>query len=298
VLADTITRPPPGARGSAIVASSHGGTYAGGLALAAGCRGAIFNDAGFGKDRAGAGSLALFDALGVPCALVSHASCRIGEAADMWARGIVSAANAAAARLGIAPGQGCAQAARAMAAAPMPSYAPPPPGAENRVVLREPGWTRAIVLIDSASLVEPGDAGAIVVTGSHGALIGGNPAKALQVDGFAGVYNDAGFGADGCGTTRLPALDARGIAGLAVAADSARIGDARSTFEDGVISAVNARAAALGAAAGQKLRPLLGRWAGAGRGGGGGCARPPARPSVQADFRLVAAGLPRCSATS
>ncbi len=261
VLADTITRPPPGARGAAIVASSHGGAYAGGLALIAGCRGAIFNDAAFGKDAAGSGSLAIFDALGVPCAVVSHASCRIGEAADMWARGVVSAANAAAGRLGVHAGQACAAAAMAMAAAPMPIYAPPAPSAESRVVLREPGWTRAIVLIDSASLVRPEDSGAIVVTGSHGALIGGDPAKALQVDGFAGIYNDAGIGADGCGVTRLPALDARGIAGITVAAASARIGDARSTFEDGIVSAVNARAASLGAAVGQKLRPLLSRWA-------------------------------------
>lgn len=261
VLADTITRPPPGARGAAIVASSHGGVYAGGLALAAGCRGAIFNDAAFGKDRAGAGSLAMFDALGVPCAVVSHDSCRIGEAADMWARGVVSAANAAAARLGVHAGQACAAAARAMAGGPMPDYTPPAPAAENRVVLREQGWCRAIVLIDSASLVRPEDAGAIVVTGSHGALIGGNPAKALQADGFAGVYNDAGIGADGCGVTRLPALDARGIAGITVAAPTARIGDARSTFEHGEISAANARAAALGARVGERLRPLLERWA-------------------------------------
>jgi hypothetical protein len=260
-LADTITRLAPEARGTAIVASSHGGVYAGGLALKAGCRGAIFNDAGFGKDRAGAGSLDLFDALGVACAVVAHSSCRIGEARDMWARGIVSAANAAARCVGVRVGQACADAALAMARAPMPEYVPPPPVVESRVVRREPGWRRPIVLIDSAALVRPEDAGAIVVTASHGALIGGDPAKALQVDGFAGVYNDAGIGIDGCGMTRLPALDARGIAGLTVAAASARIGAARSTFADGIVSAVNARAAALGADVGVALRPLLERWA-------------------------------------
>jgi hypothetical protein len=109
--------------------------------------------------------------------------------------------------------------------------------------------------------VQPEDAGAIVVTASHGALIGGDPRKALQVDGFAGVYNDAGGGADGCGTSRLPALEARGIAALTVAAASARIGDARSTYEDGIVSAVNARAKALGADVGAPLQPLLERWA-------------------------------------
>jgi hypothetical protein len=51
--------------------------------------------------------------------------------------------------------------------------------------------------------------------------------------------------------SRLPALDRRGIAAATVSAASARIGDARSTYEDGVLSRVNARAAALG------LRPEM-----------------------------------------
>jgi hypothetical protein len=261
LLVDTITKLPPDAAGKIHVASSHGGIYAGTLALRGRCKGAIFNDAGFGKDRAGAGSLALFDALGAPCAVAAHTSCRIGEAADMWARGVVSAINRAASRAGVREGMACADAARAMASTETPSYEPPPPPSESRAVLREPGWRRAIVLIDSAALVRPEDAGAIVVTASHGALIGGDPKKALQVDGFAGAFNDAGFGADGCGITRLPALDARGIAGLTVAASSARIGQARSTFEDGIVSAINARAAELGAIVGAKLKPLLERWA-------------------------------------
>jgi len=44
----------------------------------------------------------------------------------------------------------------------------------------------------------------------------------------------------------LPALDARGIAAATVSAASARIGDARSTYEDGIVSRINMRAAALG----------------------------------------------------
>ena len=60
------------------------------------------------------------------------------------------------------------------------------------------------------------------------------------------LYNDAGIGKDEAGVSRLPALDARGIAAATVSAASARIGDARSTYEDGIISRVNASAAALG----------------------------------------------------
>lgn len=84
---------------------------------------------------------------------------------------------------------------------------------------------------------------------------------ALQVDGFAAVYNDAGGGADGAGLTRLPALDARGIAALTVSSASARIGEARSTFNHGIVSAVNDTARQLGARAGLPVRSLLEQWA-------------------------------------
>jgi hypothetical protein len=87
---------------------------------------------------------------------------------------------------------------------------------------------------------------AIVVTGSHGGLLGNRPETALKYDVLGALYNDAGIGKDEAGISRLPALDARGIAAATVSAASARIGDAHSTYEDGVISRVNARAAALG----------------------------------------------------
>ena len=80
---------------------------------------------------------------------------------------------------------------------------------------------------------------------------------ALRVDAFAAVFSDAGVGIDGAGISRLPALDARGIAGIAVSAASARIGDAMSVYEEGIISHVNATAQRLGARAGEPLKPRL-----------------------------------------
>ena len=54
-------------------------------------------------------------------------------------------------------------------------------------------------------------------TGSHGALLGGKPETAIKIPVFAAIYNDADFGIDDAGIARLPALDARGIAGAASA---------------------------------------------------------------------------------
>jgi hypothetical protein len=105
--------------------------------------------------------------------------------------------------------------------------------------------------LDSASLVRATDAGAILATGSHGGLVGGRPETALKVDALAALFNDAGGGA---GTARLGALEARGIAAATVGAGSARIGDGRSTYEDGVLSAVNDVGRALGARPGLTAR--------------------------------------------
>jgi len=68
----------------------------------------------------------------------------------------------------------------------------------------------------------------------------------VKYDVLGALFNDAGIGKDEAGVSRLPALDTRGIAAATVAATSARIGDARSTYADGVVSRLNRRAAALG----------------------------------------------------
>jgi len=258
IVAPTVTKLGPDARGAVLVTGSHGGTYPGRLALDAGVRAAIFHDAGLGRDEAGIASLGLLDP--IAAAAVSHDSARIGDTADMLARGRISRANPAARALGVLPGIGCREAAALLKAAPWcVGKIAKHEHDELRLVLPHP---RPIVLIDSAAMVDPVvDIGAIVVTGSHGGLVGGVAAMALRVDGFAGVFNDAGIGIDEAGIGRLPALDARGIAGLTVSAASARIGEARSSFEDGVVSRVNATAAALGAAEGMPLKPLLERWA-------------------------------------
>ena len=87
--------------------------------------------------------------------------------------------------------------------------------------------------------------------------MGGRPETALKYDAFAALFNDAGIGIDEAGVTRLPALAARGIAAATVAAASARIGDARSTYEDGIVSRVNSRAVALGIAPGISAREFI-----------------------------------------
>ena len=61
----------------------------------------------------------------------------------------------------------------------------------------------------------------------------------------------------GAGIAGLEALQREGVAACAVRHDSACIGNAWSTWDDGVISHANAAAAALGARPGRALREWL-----------------------------------------
>ena len=105
VLLDSVTEVTAAHAGCVVVTGSHGGPSAGRYALAVRTRLYVFNDAGIGKDDAGIAALAMLDVAGQPAVAVAHTSARIGEAADTWAGGVISCANAAAAARGYRAGQ-------------------------------------------------------------------------------------------------------------------------------------------------------------------------------------------------
>jgi hypothetical protein len=254
LTADSITRVGAEAAGAVVVNGSHGGIYAAYVAAKLRVAAAVFNDAGVGRDQAGIAGLDYLAGLGIPAAAVGHQTARIGDGPDMMARGIVTHANSPAIAIGCQPGLACRDAAAALQQAG-PSLRDPPPALEAAFLLiDEPP---AVWALDSASLVGAEHVGAVVVTGSHGGLLGGRPDTALKSDALAALFNDAGIGIDEAGVTRLPALDSRGIAAGTVAASSARIGDARSTYEDGILTRINPRAAALGIAPGMTAREFV-----------------------------------------
>jgi hypothetical protein len=255
LVADSITKLGDEAAGRVLVAASHGGLYPGYLAAAARLRGVILNDAGIGLDEAGVAALPYLDDFAMPAATIGHFSARIGNGADMIARGVISRVNRAAEALGCRPDDTSRACALRMAAASFSGPAGnPPPYEEARTLLRQGGPGEPSVWgIDSASLVRPEDAGQIVVTGSHGGLLGDRPETALRVNALAAVFNDAGIGLDRAGISRLRALNDRGIAAVAVAAASARIGDARSAWATGRITAANESALRVGAYSGMGI---------------------------------------------
>jgi hypothetical protein len=110
-------------------------------------------------------------------------------------------------------------------------------------------------LLDSVTEAVGRAADGIVVSGSHGGLSAAR--FALQAAVRLVVFNDAGVGKDAAGIAALPFLQAHGIAAVAVGHDSARIGEARSTLNDGIITALNAAAVDMGARIGLRLHPWL-----------------------------------------
>jgi hypothetical protein len=115
--------------------------------------------------------------------------------------------------------------------------------------------TDPLLLVDSITEAVGRGAGALVVSGSHGGISAGR--FALQAQARLAVFNDAGVGRDEAGIAALALLQAHGVAACTVSHHSARIGQASSTLEHGVISHANAAAAALGAAPGIRLKPWL-----------------------------------------
>lgn len=113
-------------------------------------------------------------------------------------------------------------------------------------------------LVDSITELKPGpDAGCLAISGSHGGISSAQYAWAARP--LLSVFNDAGVGKDAAGLAALSFLQQHGLAACTVAHDSARIGEARSTLEEGRISHCNALASALGVRPGQSCRAVVDR---------------------------------------
>jgi hypothetical protein len=260
---DSATKLDDSARGAVVVCGSHGGMYPAWLAAAAGVRAVVLNDAGIGKHSAGIAGVAWLDGLGIAACAIDYRSARIGDGADTLAHGVVTFANRNAAAHGCMPGQTCLQVVECLAEHAVASSEPVPGIGESRSRIANSGHRPAWAL-DSAALVEARDARSVVLTGSHGALLGGRRDTLLGVDLFAAFFNDAGGGKDGAGYARLVPLDERAIAAGTVSHNTARIGDGRSTYETGVISRVNETARRLELREGMSARDAVARLVGLG----------------------------------
>jgi AhpD family alkylhydroperoxidase len=224
-----------------LICGSHGAPCATQLAVWTRPRGLFCHDAGIGKEDGGVAGLHLLQEYLIPGAMVDGASAQISDGRDMYENGVLSRVNGAAERMGLYPRMRTKDAAmRLLKENPVP-YAP-----VKRQLLLASGPHGCVFGLDTVKYADRRIEGGVLCMGSHAAR-----AMADYVDdlGFqlAGVItNDAGIGRDSAGIAGLSALDAVGMPSAAVSCKSARVGSARSTYFDGIVSACNATAEAAG----------------------------------------------------
>ena len=110
-------------------------------------------------------------------------------------------------------------------------------------------------VVDSITELGQQDADCVAVSGSHGGI--SSARYALAARPVLSVFNDAGVGKNEAGLAALAFLQSHALAACTVAHTSARIGEASSTLNDGVVSHVNDLAQALGVRVGQRCQHVV-----------------------------------------
>lgn len=213
-------------------------------------RAVIGFDGGVGPQGANIAGLWYFEALNVPAAAVDVMGVLLGDGVDVYRNGRISFLNRPAADCGVRVGMPAHEAARLML-----EHEPGTPGAyqvTNRRVVHETPTGRQIVVTDSIVFGLEADRRNVLVTAGHTGRSGAR--HILKVMPFGFICSDGGRGRDDSGMAGLAITAAEGIAGATVDAHLARMGDGMSTYEDGIISAVNALALACGVQVGMAAR--------------------------------------------
>ena len=143
--------------------------------------------------------------------------------------------------MGIEPGMPCAEAAQRMLEV-RPAFRGPAP---RQVLVHESALGRVYAL-DTVKYADARIAGSVLCMGSHSASSMPKYLDALGIRLAGVITNDVGRAKDDSGIAGLETLDGAGVAAAVVSCETARVGDAQSTYQTGVVSACNRTARALG----------------------------------------------------
>ena len=205
-------------------------------------RGVVSIDCGIGPEGAAIAGLWYMEALNIPAATADAMTVFLSDGVDLYQRGIISRVNRPAFDCGVRPGMSSREAALIM----LENVPAQPAAAEvtNRTVVDQGPDGRLVVCTDSIAFGMPEDARNVLVT----AGITGKSALPYMrvVRPFGLICSDGGMGREDSGVWALGQIVADNIAGAAVDARGARMGDGLSTYNEGIISAANSLAAAAG----------------------------------------------------
>jgi uncharacterized protein YunC (DUF1805 family) len=230
-----------------VVSASYSGVLPARFVAERAPRAAIGLDCGIGPEGAGIAGLWFYEALGIPAATADVRTVLLGDGVDVVENGVVSRLNAPAAACGVTIGMPVREAALVLLRTdPVPRAADE---VTNRAVVEEGPGGRAVVCTDSIAFGTAADRDRnVLVTAGHTGRSAVPYLREVHPWGF--ICSDGGRGRADSGMAGLAAVEPDGLAGATVDARTARMGDGLSSYHDGVISAVNAPAAACGVAVG------------------------------------------------
>jgi hypothetical protein len=237
------------------VGASFAGAPTAAMAMRQGVKAWIAHEAGPGNDEAGVSGLPFADSYGVPAAAIATMEARLADGRTLLT-GHVSRANKSAEGLGVRAGQTGDQAARLMLKAP-PGRLRDFAGLVHEAIHEMAARIYACWSFSRVTLAHPDD---VFCVASHGAKTMALYALPIRPKGL--ICNDGGRGLDDSGVEGLALLASHGHAAAAVSSASARIGDALSTYHDGIVSTANeparARGVTIGMKAAEAARLMLG----------------------------------------
>jgi hypothetical protein len=231
------------------------GSYCGTRILAPiftrGVKAVIATDAGIGKDEAGISGLKHGETIGVPVATIAAMSAETSNGRSTLL-GEISRANAQARALGVQPGMVAYEAAERLAKAPAGKSIPTPLGVEEApVVVEETPKGRIWATPGSTAIKEkiPND---VFCSGANSSRVMSDGALRMAAKGA--IANDAGIAKNNSAVEGVQILGERGVPAASVSTMSARLGEGLSTWNDGIISVVNAAAAQRGVKVGMTAK--------------------------------------------
>lgn len=233
------------------VGASFAGAPTAAMCMRQGSKAWIAHEGGPGKDDAGISGLILADRYSVPAVAIATMEARLSDGWSLLV-GRVSAANEHATRLGVTVGQTGDEAARLMLKADvgkLRDFSGIIDESTHEVFSTDKGKVFAVWSFSRVKGKQPND---VFCVASHGAKVMAQYALTVRPRGL--ICNDAGRGLGNSGMEGIYLMDEAGIPAATVSAESARIGDALSTYEDGIVSGINRRAVECGVEIGQPAR--------------------------------------------
>jgi len=234
-----------------IVVGSYCGTRILAPMFTRGVKAVIATDAGIGKDDAGISGLKHGEQIGVPVATIAVMSAETSNGRSTLL-GEISRANAQARALGVAPGMVAYEAAARLGQAAGGKPIATVLGAEEAPVVVEETAKGRIWATPGTTAIKAEIPNDVICSGANSSRVFSD--GVLRVAAKGAIANDAGIAKNNTGVEGVKLLGERGVPAAAAATMSARLGEGLSTWNDGVVSVVNAVAAARGVKVGMSVK--------------------------------------------